>query len=108
MPGETNAPATPTGKIGTPLPQAVGAPVNVIVNAVDNNWNIVNYVTDTVSITSSDSSATLPSPGALVAGTQTFTVIFGATGTFTVTAADTSGSQHGDPNCRHPVRVNTT
>lgn len=88
MPGETAAPGTPSGKTGTPTAQAVGIAFNVTVNAVDDNWNLVNYVTDIVSITSSDSSAALPTDAALVGGTQTFSVIFGTAGSQTVTATD--------------------
>jgi hypothetical protein len=41
-----------------------------------------------ITITSSDSGAILPADAALVGGTKTFSVTFGATGSFTVTAAD--------------------
>jgi len=41
LPGETNAPGTLTGKLGTPLPYT-GNPVVVTVNEVDANYNIVN------------------------------------------------------------------
>jgi len=88
MPGETAAPGTATGKTGTPTAQKVGVPFDITVNAVDSNWNLVDYVTDTVSITSSDTSATLPIDAALVAGAQTFSVTFGTAGSFTVTATD--------------------
>jgi hypothetical protein len=93
MPGETAAPGTVSGKTGTPTPQAVGVPFNVTVNAVDNNWNLINYVTDMVTITSSDPSPTLPPNAALVAGTQTFSVIFGTAGSQTVTATDVTDSK---------------
>jgi hypothetical protein len=87
MPGETAAPNTPAGKTGTPTPQAVGAPFNVTVNAVDEVWNVVPS-SDTVTITSSDSSATLPQDAALSGGTRVFAVTFNSTGSFTVTATD--------------------
>ena len=93
LPGETAAPGTATGKTGTPTSQTVGAAFDVTVNAVDANWNLVNYVTDNVAITSSDSTALLPSDAALVGGTQKFSVIFGSTGSHTVTATDTSDSK---------------
>ena len=88
MPGETAAPYTTTGKTGTPDPQAVGMPFTVTVNAVDAAWNIVSSVTDTVDITSTDSTAFLPADAALVSGTGSFTVYFGQAGTWTVTATD--------------------
>ena len=92
MPGETAAPNTPTGKTGTPDPQAVGTSVNITVNAVDAVWNVVSSVTDTVDITSSDSTASLPADAALVNGTGSFTVFFGQSGTWTVTATDVTDS----------------
>jgi len=92
MPGETNAPGTASGKIGTPIAQVVGVPFDVTVNAVDNTCHLISSATDTVHITSSDSSASLPADAALVQGTGTFTVTFNASGTFTVTATDTTDS----------------
>jgi hypothetical protein len=93
LPGETAAPGTATGKTGTPDPQTAGANVAVTVNAVDDKWNLVKYVTDNVTITSSDSNASLPADAALVGGTQTFTVIFGTQGSQTVTATDVTDSK---------------
>jgi hypothetical protein len=93
LPGETAAPGTASGKTGTPTPQPAGMAVNVTVNAVDDNWNLVGYVTDVITITSSDSSATLPPDAALVRGTQTYSVTFGTTGNQTVTATDVTDSK---------------
>jgi hypothetical protein len=96
MPGETNAPGTATGKIGTPDPQPVNVPVSVTVKAVDANWNVVPYCADKVSITSSDAGATdglgaaLPLAGQLAQGTAMFNIIFTTTGHQTVTASDTT------------------
>ena len=87
MPGETNAPGTVTGKIGTPEPQIAGIPFNVTVNAVDSIWRRVSSA-DTITITSSDANAVLPADAALVGGSATFSVMFGAEGTWTVTATD--------------------
>src|SRR5439155_277853 len=74
LPGETAAPGTLAGKSGTALAQTAGTPFTVTVNAVDATWNLVNTVTDTVRITSSDVNAILPFDAALVAGTHTFSV----------------------------------
>lgn len=87
LPGETAAPNTASGKTGTPDPQTAGAAFNVTVNAVDALWNRVKS-TDTIKITSSDTSATLPADAALVNGTATFNVMFGTAGTWTITATD--------------------
>src|SRR5262249_741220 len=57
--GEAAAPGTATGKTGSPITQVTGTPFNVIVNAVDANWNTVTTVADTVTIDSSDANAML-------------------------------------------------
>src|SRR5207247_362799 len=91
VPGEVAAPGTATGKTAaTPTAQTVNTGFNVTVNAVDANWNLTSSVTDTVGITSSDSTALLPPNAALASGTQSFIVSFGSTGSFTVTASDVS------------------
>ena len=90
MPGEVATPGVPPGKAGTPDVQAVGIAFNVTVNAVDANWNPAPYATDldTINITSSDGSATLPAGASLIGGTGTFSVTFNAANTWTVTATD--------------------
>ncbi len=88
LPGETAAPGTPSGKTGTPTAQAAGTPFTVTVNAVDATWNVINTITDTVAITSSDANAQLPANAALMAGTKTFTVTLRTVGSQTVTATD--------------------
>ncbi len=88
MPGETAAPGTATGKTGTPTAQTAGSSFTVTVNAVDANWNLVNTITDTVAITSTDANATLPANAALVAGTKTYSVTPKTAGAATFTATD--------------------
>src|SRR5262249_45476465 len=90
VPGETAAPGTANGKTGTPSAQIVGTGFGVTVNAVDSYWNLVGTVTDTVTLSSTDSSATLPAAVALAAGTKNLTVYFNASGNFTLTASDLS------------------
>ena len=46
IPGETAAPGTSSGKIGTPTAQSAGSAFNVTVNAVDVNWNVISSVSD--------------------------------------------------------------
>jgi hypothetical protein len=87
MPGEANAPNTATGKTGTPTAQFYGIPFNVIVNAVDAYWNVVNS-SDTINLTSSDATAVLPADAALSLGSRTFSVTFSSPGDWTVTATD--------------------
>ncbi len=57
---------------------------------MDANWNLASSVSDTVGITSSDSTATLPPNAALAGGTQNLLVTFNSTGSFTLTATDAS------------------
>ena len=91
MPGETNAPGTATGKIGTPDSQVMGVPFTVAVNAVDDTWHIISVAAnDTITLTSSDESALLPTEAPLMAGTRNFTVTFSTEGSFTITATDTT------------------
>lgn len=87
-PGETAAPGTTNGRAGTPIKQAYGYSFNYTVNAVDTNWNVVNSVFDTVGITATDATATLPPAAGLGGGTGTFAVTLNTNGTFTLTASD--------------------
>ena len=104
LPGETAAPNTPSGKTGTPDPQTVGVPFNITVNAVDSLWNRVS-ATDTIAITSSDATATLPADAALGNRTRTFSVTLNTAGSFTVTATDvTDGTK--TANTSSPVTAN--
>ncbi len=98
LPGETNAPGTTLGYVGTPTAislLAQGAnPTPVIVNACDAHWNIVSGINDTISLTSSDLAAFLPKAMSMVNGTASFTgangVLFQTQGSQTVTATDTT------------------
>ncbi len=94
LPGETNAPGTSTGKVGTPDPVSIGfngGLATVTVNAVDPTWHIVPNVSDGVSFSSTDTTAIFsPVTGNLANGTMQTTVAFGATGSWTVTATDTT------------------
>src|SRR2546427_2692182 len=88
VPGETAAPGATSGKTGPASNEQGGTVFTVTVNAVDANWNLINTVTDTVGITSSDGSASLPVNAALSSGTQTFNVTLNTLGTQTLTASD--------------------
>ncbi|MBP2680463.1 MAG: hypothetical protein H6Q78_326, partial [Candidatus Krumholzibacteriota bacterium] len=65
LPGETAAPGTVTGKLGTPRVQTVGVPFTVTVRACDASWYLQPTVTDIVALNSTDESASLPGPAAL-------------------------------------------
>jgi autotransporter-associated beta strand protein len=90
VPGETAAPGTTTGKTGTSSARTLGGAFNVTVNAVDAYWNLVNTVGDTVAITSTDGTATLPASAPLGSGTGSFSVTLNSAGNFTITATDSS------------------
>jgi len=88
VPGETAAPGTTTGKTGSPTAQEVGQPFDVVVNAVDEYWNINPAGVAMVEITTTDPGAIEPAQAGLVDGTETFSVTFLTMGTWTITAAD--------------------
>lgn len=93
VPGETASPGSASGKTGTPSSQSAGSVINLTVNAVDAHWNTVTNTTHTISISSTDANATLPSNADLVNGTKTFSTILKTAGTRTITASDvTDGS----------------
>ena len=88
LPGETAAPGTGSGKTGTPRAQVSGIPFDITVRACDNTWTLVTTVSNSIQITSSDASATLPQPAQLQSGTRTFTVTTNAAGNFNFLAHD--------------------
>jgi hypothetical protein len=90
LPGETNAPGTLTGKVGTPTPVAINADVPVTINAVDSSWHIIGGVTDIITLTTSDNTAFLPDALPMVNGTVQEIVDFEQAGSFTVTGTDSS------------------
>ena len=106
VPGETAAPGTLTGKTGTATAQNTDSPFNVTANAVDDNWNVVPTVGDTVAITASDPNASLPANAALSGGTGTFSVRLNTAGNWTVTATDvTDGSKAANTSSAIPVNL---
>ena len=95
LPGEIAAPNTLTGKTGTPDVQAAYTPFNVIVNAVDVNFNVVN-INNTVqisdpgdanfaSLSGTDLTGTMQP---LVSGTTTYSVEFTGDGSSAMTVID--------------------
>jgi hypothetical protein len=114
LPGETNAPGTATGIIGTPTELSLsgsGGLEPVTVMAVDKNFYPVSGVLDTISLTSTD---TGPVGGlsngnvAMVNGVATFTgptsYGFGDQGTWTITATDETSTNIA-PDTSLPVVV---
>ncbi|MDH4036293.1 MAG: hypothetical protein OEX18_00555 [Candidatus Krumholzibacteria bacterium] len=90
LPGESPAPGTGTGKSGAPVSQTVGVPFTVTVRACDASWNLVTSITNSVSLTSTDASASLPSAFSLAGGTATVQVTLNAAGSYTFSADDQS------------------
>ena len=98
LPGETAAPGTGSGKSGSPQAQVAGLPFTVTVRACDNSWNTVTSISNTIQLTSSDASATLPGATQLSSGQQTFQVTFNAGGNFTIQAHDETDGTIPDGN----------
>jgi hypothetical protein len=75
FPGETAAPGTEDGKTGTPAAQLAGVPFDILVNAVDENWNVITGEnTVSLSLLSGDYGATFPSNLVFVNGEVTANV----------------------------------
>jgi hypothetical protein len=90
LPGEVAAPNTLTGKTGTPLAQSSGVPFNVIINACDATWNVVN-VTDDCVLTDATDSGFIVLDG--TDASQTGMLLVNGTGTLSVEFLDDSSSQ---------------
>ncbi len=87
LPGETAAPGTSSGKIGSAWSQRLGVPFNIIVSAVDQYWNI-SATNDGVHVACTDLLADLPPDRALSGGTAAFSVTANTGGTQTLTVSD--------------------
>jgi hypothetical protein len=91
LPGETNAPGTVSGKVGTPTSANADDFYTVTVNAVDSTFHIVNVSGDNIHLTTTDGGAITPSDASLANGTVQMTLEWGdGGGNFTVTASDTT------------------
>jgi len=105
LPGETATPGLSPGKTGTVNEILAGNNLNVIVNAVDDWWNINPNSNDLVSLTSSDNSANLPSDASLSSGTKQFVVTLNSIGLQRITAFDKTNQQV-EPGTSSEIRVN--
>jgi len=97
LPGETPRGGTASGKQGTPLPQQAGTPFQLTVRAVDQFWNRVQGIADTVGMSSTDLWATMPAETSLVNGEIVFPVTLYRTGGQRIMADNVSrGAQRPD------------
>jgi len=89
---ETVSPGTATHLGITPASTSTytGVSDNMTVNALDQYGNVATTDTDTITLSSTDTAATLPSSFALASGTATKAVTFNTAGSQTVTATDTT------------------
>jgi hypothetical protein len=78
--------------IATPTTVTAGDPITVTVTAEDAYGNIATDYSGTVTFSSSDPQAALPSDSTLTNGTGTFTVLLFSAGNQTITATDTVAS----------------
>lgn len=88
LPGETAAPGTSGGKLGTPIEQTVGTAFDIVVRATDASWNTVGTINNSILVGASDQGATLPGAFTLVGGESTVSVTLSASGSFNFTADD--------------------
>jgi len=103
VPGETAAPGTFAGKTGTPTTRSAGSIFSVTVNSVDAYWNVVSS-SDVVSLTSSDTYASLPANAALSAGSASLFVALKTAGSATLTISDvTTPARSSDTSPSIPV-----
>ena len=101
FPGETNAPNTVSGKVGSPFTVNSGDTVSLTVNAVDNTFHVIPGIIDNIHITSTDGSAIVQNDAALVNGTGTYLIQLNTSGAQTVSATDTT-------NTNIPTAVSTS
>jgi PKD repeat protein len=87
LPGEESTPGIPPGKEGYPLEQKAGVSFEMIVRAVDAQWNLAP-IAATVTLSSTDSQAELPATASLVDGQATVMVTLKTAGEHTFGAED--------------------
>jgi len=93
LPGETAAPATPSGKSGVPTQRTIAEPFAIVINAVDAYWHVVD-VSHVVRLSSTDPAAVLPTEVPLTNGTAIVAgVVLNSPGEHVIEASDLT-----DPN----------
>ncbi len=92
LPGQTPAGGTASGFSGTPADQQAGTPFNATIRAVDQYWNRVPGINDTVDLSSTDEFAGMPSQITLVNGELVQSVTLYRAGYQRITATHASNS----------------
>lgn len=88
LPGESPRGGTPSGKEGAVTAQQAGTPFNVTVRAVDQYWNRVTGVNDTIAFSSTDAFMQAPSGATLANGESVLPVTLFRTGAQRVRVRD--------------------
>ncbi len=88
LPGESARGGTASGKTGTPNGQQAGTAFTVTVLGVDQYWNQVPGVTDSIALASSDGFAVMPAHVALANGQALVSATLYSTGPQTFSASD--------------------
>jgi hypothetical protein len=103
-PAETPKGGTADGKEGPVTTQAAGTPFTLTVRAVDDYWNLVTSVSDSIALSSTDEFAGMPARTALANGQLLIPTTLYRIGLQTITATDiTQPSMH--PNTSSPIPV---
>src|SRR5207247_9525601 len=112
--GESAAPGSVSGKIGSPNAQTAGITITngIVVRAVDANWNLISTATTNITISSSDTNAVASDDNGATAGNMTLSggtrtltnFTFKTAGIRTITASDVGGVL--TPNTSANVTVN--
>jgi hypothetical protein len=88
VPGESPRGGTTDGREGTPTTQQAGTPFNITVRGVDQFWNIVPGVNDSVALSSTDTGAGMPAHVRLTNGQVIVQTTLYKVGSQTITASD--------------------
>lgn len=104
VPGESPRGGTITGKEGTPTTHQAGVPFDVTVRAVDDYWNMVSGVNDSVAMASTDAFANMPAHVRLTNGQVIVSASLAKVGPQRIWASDlTNGSIRPDTSSAFTV-----
>ncbi len=88
LPGETARGGTDDGKEGNPTPQQAGTAFTLTVRSVDDYWNLVSGVADSIALGSSDEFAGIPARTKLTGGQALLPATLYRTGSQRIWASD--------------------